>query len=55
MLRCDVSLYRSLLRRLSFGELVALYERTAPHYEKLAGVIAEELSQRLCSISDPIA
>ncbi len=47
MLRDDLSFYRLLLGRLSLGELTALYERTAPEYETLARVIAEELSQRL--------
>ena len=46
MLRRDVSFYRALLGRLSLGELVALYERTAPEYAALAQVIAEELERR---------
>jgi hypothetical protein len=46
VLRRDLSFYRSLLCGLSFGELVALYERTLPEYAALAQVIAEELEQR---------
>jgi hypothetical protein len=46
VLRRDLSFYRSLLRDLSLGELVALYERTAPEYALLAEAIAEELEQR---------
>lgn len=55
MLRHDVSLYRSLLRRLSLQDLMILYERTVPDYETLAGIIAEELCRRLDGSAEPIA
>lgn len=51
MLRVDLSLYQSVLGRLSLDELLALYERTAPEYEALARAIAEELDQRLTAVS----
>lgn len=49
MLHCDRSAYRVLLRRLTLGELVALYERTLSEYDALAQIIADELSARLGS------
>jgi hypothetical protein len=52
MLRRDAALYRTLLRHLSWGDLVTLYERTLPHYATLAEAIAEELSHRLCDTAD---
>jgi hypothetical protein len=47
MLLRDLAFYRTLLRRLPLGELLALYERTAPEYAALAQAIAEELTARL--------
>ncbi len=47
MLRRDLTLYRVVLGRLSLGDLMALYERTAPEHETLAQIIAQELDQRL--------
>jgi hypothetical protein len=47
MLLCDRTAYRALLRRLSLGDLVALYERTLPEYGPLADIIADELNLRL--------
>lgn len=47
MLRRDRAFYRLLLRRLSLGELVTLYERTLSEFETLAPFIAEELDRRL--------
>lgn len=47
MLLRDLTFYRHLLRGLTLGDLVALYERTAPQYETLARAIADELSGRL--------
>ncbi len=46
MLLRDLTLYRTLLRRLTVAELLALYERTAPDYGLLAQTIAEELDAR---------
>jgi len=47
MLLRDLTLYRTLLRRLSVTELLSLYERTAPNYAILAQTIAEELDARM--------
>ncbi len=47
MLLCDCAAYRLLLRRLSLGDLVALYERTVCKYDTLAAIIADELNLRL--------
>ncbi len=47
MLLRDMTLYRTLLQRLTLAELLALYERTAPDYGLLARTIAEELDARL--------
>lgn len=47
MLIRDLTFYRHLLRGLSLGDLMALYERTAPRYETLARAIADELNGRL--------
>ncbi len=47
MLLCDRTAYRLLLRRLSLGDLVALYERTVSEYDTLAAIIADELNARL--------
>lgn len=47
MLLCDRTTYSLLLRRLSLGDLVALYERTAPDFAALAALIAAEIDLRL--------
>ncbi len=47
MLLCDRTTYRLLLRRLSLGDLVTLYERTLPEHAALAQIIADELNVRL--------
>lgn len=47
MLRRDRICYRRLLRRLSLGELLALYEQSMPDFEVLAEFIAQELDIRL--------
>lgn len=51
MLLCDRTVYRALLRRLSLGDLVALYERTLSEYDTLADIIADELNLRLGNCS----
>lgn len=47
MLLRDLTLYRTLLRRLSLGDLIALYERTVRDNPRLAQAIGEELTDRL--------
>lgn len=47
MLLHDLTLYQTLLRRLSLGELLALYERTVLEHSALAQVIADEMDTRL--------
>ncbi len=51
MLLRDLTFYRHLLRGLTLGDLVALYERTAPQYETLAQAIADELNGRLGTVN----
>ena len=46
MLLRDLTLYRSLLRRLSLGDLVSLYERTFRTQPALAQAISDELDCR---------
>lgn len=47
MLLCDRTTYRALLRRLTLGDLVVLYERTLLKHNILAAIIADELNCRL--------
>lgn len=51
MLRRDRIFYRKLLRRLSLGELVTLYEQTLPECEVLARIIAAEMDRRLGGVT----
>lgn len=47
MLLRDLTLYRALLLRLSLGDLILLYERTAGKQPALAQAIGDELDRRL--------
>ncbi len=47
MLLHDPTLYRSLLRRLSLADLLALYERTVCLYVPLAQAVCDEMDARL--------
>ena len=47
MLLHDTTLYRSLLRRLTLAELLALYERTVCLYVPLAQAVCDEMDARL--------
>ena len=47
MLLHDPALYRSLLRRLSLADLLALYERTVCLYVPLAQAVCDEMDARL--------
>lgn len=47
MLVRDLTVYRTVLRRLSLGDLVSLYERTFREQPALARAISDELDCRL--------
>ncbi len=49
MLLHEPALYRSLLRRLSLADLLALYERTVCLYVPLAQAVSEEIDARLAT------